>query len=283
MFRNFFKIAYRNIIRNKGFSIINISGLAIGMASALLILLWVQNEMSYDGFYKNTDRLYQAWNRGENEKGIICSAVTPKVLGPALKQEFPEVEKATRVHWGEFFLFTVGEKKLNKTGNMVDPDFFSMFDFPFVEGDPNTALNNPTDIVITQRMSKELFDGQDAMVKTVLVDNKYNFTVNGVMKDLPNNTQFDFDYLLPWSHMRTSGQDDSSWDANSTHNYVLLKQGASLASVNTKIQDIIIKHCAPGSTTTKSFLYPVSRLRLYSNFVNSQPSGGKIETVKVFV
>ena len=156
MIKNFFKIAYRNIFRNKGFSIINISGLAIGMASALLILLWVQNELSYDSFYANSDRLYQAWNRDRGNNGINCWNVTPKFWGLHLKQEFPEIEKTTRVGWDEFFLFTIGEKKLNVNGTMVDPDFLTMFAFPFVKGDINTALNNPYDIVITQKLSDRI-------------------------------------------------------------------------------------------------------------------------------
>src|SRR5256885_698040 len=115
MFKNFFKIAYRNLLRNKGFSFINITGLAIGMASAMLILLWVQNELSYDNFYQNKDRLYQAWNRDKGNGGVInCWSVTPKILAPTLKQEYPEVEKATRVGWDETYLFTVGEKKINE-------------------------------------------------------------------------------------------------------------------------------------------------------------------------
>ena len=281
MIKNFFKIVYRNIVRNKAFSVINISGLAIGMASAMIILLWVQNELSYDRFYKNGDRLYQAWNKGKDNNGINCWNITPKVLGPTLKQEFPEVEKTTRVGWDEFFLFTVGEKKLNVNGTMVDPDFLTMFAFPFLKGDVNTALNHPYDIVITQKLSGELFGNEDAMGKTIKLDNKYNFTVSGVMKNLPNNTQFDFEYLLPWSFMRTTNQDDSSWGSNSTHNYVLLKPNARLTSVNAKIENIIIKH-GERDWTTKSFLYPVSKLRLYSSFENGKPSGGKIETVKVF-
>ncbi|HEX4372962.1 MAG TPA: ABC transporter permease, partial [Puia sp.] len=192
MLINFFKIAYRNIIRGKWFSVINISGLAIGMASAMLILLWVQNELSYDRFYKNTDRLYQSWNRNKGDKGIDCWSVTPKPLGLALKQNYPEVEKATRVNWDETLLFTVGDKKINVVGTMVDPDFLTMFEFPFIKGNMNTALNNPENIVITQKLSKKLFGDDDPMGKTVRLDNKYNFTVSGLMKDLPNNTQFDF-------------------------------------------------------------------------------------------
>jgi hypothetical protein len=121
------KIAFRNLLRNRSFSIINISGLAVGMASAMLILLWVQNELSFDRFYKNTDRLYQTWNRDIGNDGINCWNVTPKILGPSLKQEFPEIQKATRINWDESLLFTYMEKKLNIRGTMVDPDFLTMF------------------------------------------------------------------------------------------------------------------------------------------------------------
>jgi putative ABC transport system permease protein len=281
MIKNFFKIAYRNLLRNKGFSFINISGLAIGMASAMLILLWVQNEMSYDSFYKNGDRLYQAWNTYKSNDGLVCSNVTTKMLSPGLKQEYPDIEKATRVFWDEAFLFSVEEKKMNVTGNMVDPDFLTMFSFPFLKGDMNTALNNPYNIVITQKLSKKLFGDEDAMGKTIKVANKYNFKVSGIMKDLPGNTQFDFEYLLPWSQMKTTGQDDSCWGCNSTHNYVLLKPNTSITAVNEKIKNVITKH-TDTSNTMKTFLYPVSKLRLYSNFENGKPSGGKIETVRVF-
>ena len=282
MFKNYLRIAFRNLLRNKGFSILNIGGLAIGMASALLILLWVQNEWSYDRFYNNSDRLYQAWNMDRGNSGINCWNVTPKILGPTLKKDYGEIEKSTRVNWDATILFTVGEKKVNITGTMVDPDFLTMFTFPFLKGDMNTALNRPNDIVVTEKLSKELFGAGEAIGQTVRLDNKYNFTVSAVMKDLPNNTQFDFQYLLPWSFMKTRKEDDSSWGGNSTHNYVLLKPHTEIAAVNKKIRDIIIKHNEPGTTTT-SFLYPVSQLRLYSSFVNGKPSGGKIETVKVFI
>jgi predicted permease len=281
MIKNIFKIAYRNLLRNKSFSIVSISGLAIGMASAMLICLWIRNELSYDAFYKNDSRLYQTWYREKGNDGINTQNVTSKMLGPGLKQEFPEIEKATRVFWDEVFLFSVGEKKMNITGNMVDPDFLTMFTFPLLKGDINTALNNPSDIVITQKMAKKFFGDENPMGKTIRIDNKYDFTVSGLMKDLPPNTQFTFEYLLPWSHMKTTSQDDSCWGCGSTRNYVMLKQNTDINTVNAKIRDIIKKHTDPG-TTTEAFLYPVSKLRLYSNFENGQPAGGKIETVRVF-
>jgi len=281
MLKNYIKVAFRNILRHKGFSILNISGLAIGMASAMLILLWVQNELSYDNFYVNKDRLYQAWYRDKGNNGISCWNVTTKMLGPGLKQEYPEIEKSTRVFWDEAFLFSVGEKKMSVTGNMVDPDFLTMFRFPFIKGNMNTALNNPDNIVITKKLSEKLFGNEDGMGKTIRIDNKYNFNVSGVMKDLPVNTQFTFEYLLPWSHMKTTNQDDSCWGCGSTRNYVLLKPNTSITVVNKKIRDIIKNH-TEASTTTETFLYPVPKLRLYSNFENGQPAGGKIETVEVF-
>src|SRR5450432_4192211 len=265
MLRNFFVVAYRNILRSKGFSIINISGLSIGMASALLILLWIQNELSYDSFYANSDRLYQCWNRDRGSDGINCWNVTPKPLGPGLKQQYPEIEKATRVNWNQTLLMTVGEKKINISGTMVDPDFLTMFNFPFAKGDLHTALNNPEDIVITQKLARNFFGNDDAIGKVINIDNKYNHTVSAVLKDLPNNTHFDFEFLLPWSYLRKTNQDDSSWGNNSTQNFVLLKPATNIATLNTKIQNIIITHGDAG-WTTKSFLYPLSKLRLYSSF-----------------
>src|SRR6476659_6836161 len=142
MIKNYFKIAWRNLLRNKGFSFLNISGLAIGMASAILILLWIQNEISYDRFHANEDRLYQAWNREKFDNKLHCWSTTPKILGPTLKQDYPEVEKETRVNWNQHLLFSYGEKRLNVQGTMVDPDFLTMFSFPLLKGNTNTALNN---------------------------------------------------------------------------------------------------------------------------------------------
>jgi ABC-type antimicrobial peptide transport system permease subunit len=282
MLRNFFKITYRNIIRSKGFSVINISGLAIGMASAMLILLWVQNELSYDRFYKNADRLYQSWNRSKGNNGIDCWNVTPKPLALALKQDYPEIEKATRVGWDEAILFGVGDKKINIKGTMVDPDFLTMFEFPLLKGNMNTALDKPEDIIITEKTAKALFGNEDAIGKTIRLDNKFDHRVSAVMKNLPNNTQFDFEFLLPWSYMKKINQDDSNWGSNSTRNYTLLKPNTNIASLNVKIKDIIIRHGEKG-WTTQSFLYPVSQLHLYSNFENGIPVGGKIEKVRVFI
>src|ERR1700726_4667924 len=142
MVKNFLKIAFRNLWRSKGFSAINILGLTVGMASAILILLWIQNEMSFDRFHHNKDRLYEAWDRETFDADLHCWNTTPKILGPTLKQDYPEIKNATRVNWGNNFLFTIGEKRITAMGTCVDPAFLTMFSFPLVRGDAKSALND---------------------------------------------------------------------------------------------------------------------------------------------
>lgn len=281
MIRNYLKVAFRNLWRSKGFSIINISGLAIGMASAILILLWIQNEMSFDRCHAKQDRLYQAWNRGKIGDKLECWSTTPKILGPTLKQDYPEVDKETRVNWDQTLLFSVGEKRLNVEGTMVDPDFLQIFSFPLLKGDPNTALNSVYSIIVTEKLAKKLYGTDDVIGKVIKVDNKDNCTITAVMKDLPNNTKFDFEFLLPWSYLEMNHQGDSSWGNNSTQNYVLLKPNASVTAFNSKIKNIIIDHMN-GKEQIEVFLYPMSQLHLYSKFENGTVVGGKIDMVRLF-
>src|SRR6478736_10071650 len=134
MFKNYLKIAYRNLLRNKGFSFINILGLAIGIASSMLIFLWIQNEVTYDQFHEKKERIYEAWNREEFSGKLQCWSTTPKILGPTLQQEFQEVEFATRCDWGRSMLFTIGDKNLSIQGNIVDSTFLRVFSFPLLKG-----------------------------------------------------------------------------------------------------------------------------------------------------
>jgi putative ABC transport system permease protein len=284
MIKNFFKVAYRNLLRNKGFSSINIFGLAVGMASAVLIVLWIQNELSYDQFHKNKDRIYEAWNRANFDSKLYCWNTTPKILARTLERDLPEVERAVRVNWNNTFLFSIGDKRIMERGNMVDTGFFQMFSFPFVKGNPATALNDMHSIVLTEQFAETLFGRQDAMGKILKLDNKDNFVVSGIIKDLPNNTRFNFQYLLPWSYLRHRNEDDSSWGNNSTRTYVMLKQNATLASVAPKMQTLKHKYDEEAKKDNwQMFLYPIERWRLYSSFTNGvEDGGGRITFVKLF-
>jgi putative ABC transport system permease protein len=281
MGKNFLKIAFRNLWRSKGFSFINILGLTVGMASSILILLWIQNEMSFDQFHQNKDRLYEAWDREIFDADLSSWNTTPKILGPTLKQDYPEIENTTRVNWGNNFLFSLGDKRITAAGTCVDPAFLTMFSFPLVRGDARSALEDAYSITVTETFAKRLFGKDDPIGKVVKLDNRDNFIVKAVMKDLPNNTKFKFDYLLSWTYMDKRGWSDSNWDNNSTQTFVLLRPGASIESVNAKIKNIIIKHL-DGKEKIEIFLHPASKWHLYTDFKKGKLVGGQIETVRMF-
>lgn len=279
MLKNYLKVALRNLWRSKGFSFLNIAGLAIGMASTILISLWIYNEVSYDRFHKNGDRLYWAWNRGTFNGKIECWNNTPKILGQTMKLEFPEVEKAARMNH-RWFVTHYKEQNLVAEARITDPDFLTMFSFPMKAGDPETALNSVYSIVITESMATKMFGKEDPMNKMIRIDSN-NFTVTGVMKDLPPNTMFGFEILLPWSYMKATNQDDDNWGNNSAYNFVMLKPGVDAASFGEKVKDITKRH-TNGTEQQEIFLHPLSKWHLYSDFENGKNSGGRIEMVRLF-
>ncbi len=281
MLQNYLKVAFRNLWKNKGFSFINIIGLAVGMASAILILLWMQNEISFDDFHDKKDRIYEAWNRAEFSGEIHCWNTTPRVLAGAMQRDLPEVEHVVRVEWNHMPLFSVGNKKLTVMSVPVDSDFLQVFTFPMLEGDPLTALNDPYSLVLTQSTARSLFGKEEAMGKIIRLDNKENYHVTGILKDLPNNTRFDFQCLLPYSYARRQGSDDDYWGNNSIRTYALLKPNATLASVAPKMQ-VIKQRYDSTEKHWEMFLYPVSRWHLYSSFTGTVEEGGRIVFVRLF-
>jgi putative ABC transport system permease protein len=282
MLKNYLKTAWRNLIGNISFSVINILGLAIGMASAILILLWIQNEMSHDRFHEKKDRLYLANNRDKFNGELWAWSNTPKPLGPALKQDYPDVEDVVRVNDGETFLFTVGEKHMNIRGAATDPGFLKMFSFKLIAGNTD-ALKANNSIVVTQKMAVKLFGSDNVIGKIVKIDSTDNFTISGVLKDLPNNTAFNFEYLIPWSYLKKINQDDNYWGNNSIRTYILLKPGVSQASFDAKIKNITIDHTKDGDkSTTQVFTQLFSNRWLYADSKNGVYVGGRIERVKLF-
>ncbi|PSL45655.1 ABC-type antimicrobial peptide transport system permease subunit [Chitinophaga niastensis] len=283
MIRNFFKVAYRSLLRNKGFSAINITGLAIGMAAAILILLWIQNELSYDEFHKNKDRIYEVWNRVPIDGNISSWNTVSALLARTLEKDLPEVERAVRVNSNNFLL-SVGDKKIIKSGNIVDTGFLQMFSFPMLKGNPSTALNDMHSVVLTEKTAKILFGNEDAMGKIVKIGDKDNFTVTGILKDLPNNTRFNFEYLLPWSYLKYGEGQDLGWNDNSTPTYVMLKPNANYAAVAPKIKGLKQKYDGEAKTMKwELFIYPLTRWRLYSSFTNGvEDNGGRSTFVKLF-
>ncbi|MGF7037652.1 ABC transporter permease [Mucilaginibacter lappiensis] len=279
MLKNYLKITWRNLLRQKTFSLINILGLTIGMASAALILLWIQNELSFDQFHEKRERLYSVYNRSKFDGKLWSWETTPKIMGRVMKEELPQLEKVARVTDASF-LFTIGDKHLTAAGDFTDPDFLSMFSFPLISGDQKTALSDLHNIVITEKFSKKLFGQENAMGKTVKIDSNAYFKVTGVMKDLPNNTRFDFEYLVPWSYLKKIGQDDEYWGNNSIQTFVLLKPGVTEAHADAAVLNFTKNHS--DTKDIQQFLHPADKWHLYSHFEDGKIVGGKIERVRVF-
>ncbi|HWB27748.1 MAG TPA: ABC transporter permease [Chitinophagaceae bacterium] len=283
MFTNYLKIAWRNLAKNKLYSSINIFGLTIGMASAMLILLWVQSEVSTDRFYKNTDRIYMMYNRVKADGALLAVDQTPEVMAPALKKDFPEVEEAVRFN-NVTFLVSNGDKHLNVRGAFADSGFLSVFDFPVQEGKATSSLNDNTGIVLTENLAKKLFGDEDAMGKTVRIDSNANFKVTAVIKNLPANTRFDFEYLLPWHFMTQLGWDDQNWTNNFTYTYALLKPGTRQDAFDAKVKNIIIDHTQKDAFKSQAevFTQPMSRAYLYSKSEDGKLVAGRYEMVRLF-
>lgn len=280
MLKNYIKIAWRNIIHSKGYAFINIGGLSIGMASAILILLWAQNEVSMDREHPKSDRIYRMYNRDTFSGELWAWGTTPKILGPTLEKDYPEVQQAVRISDARF-LFTIGDKKMNERGAFIDPEFLEVFDFPVLQGSSVTALEDPYNMVVTEDFANKLFGTANAVGQTVKIDSADIFTVTAVLENLPNNTRFQSDYFLSWEYMKKLGWDDEWWGNNSVDTYVLLSENATQEAFNGKIKDIKKAH-TNGESTTEVFSYPLSQVHLYGKSENGQLVGGRVVTVRMF-
>jgi len=284
MFKVNFRLSLRSLQKNKLYSFINVSGLAVGVAAAILICLWIMNEVNHDRFHPNIDRLYLMHNRDKNNGGVYVYNLTVKPLGPAIQKEYPEVERVVRANNANAnFLISHGDKHFSIQGDFVDTGFFSMFNFPLLKGNPATALNNTNSIVLTKPLAEQLFGNEDPIGKTVRIDSGDYVTVTGVLKDLPANTDFYFKYLLPWSYyVKLNPSEDNNWGNNNTLTFVTLKPNVPLAEFNRKVSKIVIAHTKPGSTTATIFAQPYKDAYLYSKVENGQFVAGRLEVVRMF-
>jgi putative ABC transport system permease protein len=281
MFKNYLKVALRNFLRQKAFSGINIIGLSIGMASAIVILLWIQSEVSFDRFHDKKERIYEAWNKVNFNGKVMTWDATPKVLASSLEKDLPEVEVASRVNWPNKWVFAVGDREFFAQGNQVDSNFLRIFSFSAIEGNPATALRDNNAIVLTEKLAVKIFGKEEAVGKTVRIVNQGNFTVTAVLKNPPDNSIFDFEYLMPW---QKGEKDAGDWDQNNTHAYVLLKPNASLALAQSKIGVIKQRYDEDAKKNNwQMFLYPINRWRLYSEFQDGhETGGGRITLIRLF-
>jgi putative ABC transport system permease protein len=288
MLKNYFKIAWRNIIRSKGYSALNIFGLAIGMGVALLIGLWVFNEYSYNKFLPDYKRLYRVQRNFNSNGDTLTFLSTSLKLADALRRQIPEVEYvAEAASMGPHGLL-VGEKKFYMPGAIIGSDFLKMYQYPLLQGNASTVMKDAYSIVLTASTAKALFGNENPINKMVRFDNKDDLRVTGVLKDLPGNSSLKFNYVVPFSYIEQTSQyikdaRAGSFQQNSFTIYVKLKPGIDYARVAPKIRNI--EHTEPGfSNPMNSYVtfQPIARWHLYSNYVNGQDLPGFLEYVKIF-
>jgi len=285
MFKNYFKITYRNLFKNKVLSFINIFGLAMGMAFAILIGLWMTYETSFDGFHKNKDRIAMVMKNTlfNNEKNTQNSSPLP--LYHELKSNFPEVKRASRLTWTESHSLMTGTNKFSRPGLHVDGDFLEMFSFPLIKGSAATALNDPNSIILTESLASALFGKEDPLGKTIKYDNEHVLRVTGLVKDVPKNSTITFDFLAPYQFIIDNNNwikgNKDNWSNNFLMNLVELKEGVSMEAFSKKIGPLNMQKDKSLKNQTL-FLHPMSKWHLYSDFKNWENVGGKIDYVRLF-
>ncbi|MCG2615529.1 ABC transporter permease [Terrimonas sp. NA20] len=278
--RNYAVVAWRNLVRSKSFSAINIAGLALGMVSAVVILLWSFKELSFDQFHSKKERVYHIMNRAKFEENVVVWGATPKPLAAVLEQNYPQVETAVRLNWVALFVLHAGSQQYQEPGYLTDPGFFNVFDFPFLKGDPKTALQSEYSIVLTETMAKKLFGNTNVLGHTVRIDSTDFFTVTGVMKDPPINSSLDFNYVIPWSYMKRVGWDDNNWKNNNVRTVVLMKPGIDEATANKLFANVVKKQVS--DSENELFVHPLTKWHLRSGFHNGINDGGEIILVRMF-
>ncbi|HVG15653.1 MAG TPA: ABC transporter permease [Chitinophagaceae bacterium] len=283
MFHNFLRTTLRGLWRNKGYSFMNIAGLAVGIACAGLIFLWVEDEVSFDAGHVKKDRLFIVNENQEYDAYVFTHSSTPGPLAEAMKKEIPGIANTCRTSEGtDSRLFTIGDKSVYASGKYAEASLFSMFTLPFVQGNNKNVFAQLYSIVITEKTAKKFFgDVKDVIGKTVRIDNKQDYVVTGVLKDIPENSSITFEWVAPFEHFFNTRPWLKEWDSNSLTTYVELEGGTSAATVNERLKTYI-KSKVPGSIAT-AFLFGMNDWYLYSEFENGkQTGGGRIEYVRLF-
>lgn len=287
MLKNYIVVTLRNLVKNSTYSFINISGLSIGITCSILILLWVFDELSYDRFLPKADRLYQVYVNATFDGRINSWRSVPLPTYEGLKPEHANIANTVVTDWGGTHLFSTGESdqnRIRKRAYYASEEFLTMFEYPLLKGNATQVLKEPYSIVITESMGKALFGNDDPIGKMIRLDNKDELKVTGVLRDVPKNSSFEFDALLPWKLNETREwvkRNHDNWGNYSFQVFLETTSPEAKADVERKIKDLLTRH---GETDVPHdlFLHPMLDWRLYSNFENGKSSGGMIEYVQMF-
>jgi len=280
MIRNFLLTAVRNISRHKGFTFINVTGLAIGLAASLLILLWVQDELSFDRFHENAGSIYRVEEDQFYSGERYHVTVTPHPSGPVWRERIPEIIDQTRINRLPRLLFRTGDNVFFESAVVAaDSGLFKIFTLPFQNGDPETALKDPHSIVLSEKLAKKYFGDANPLGQTITLENKFPFMVTGVMKEIPGNSIFTFEGVIPYSFLREIGAISDSWGSNSIFTFVRIAEGSDLESVNKKLTDVVLEHNP--ETITKYLLFPFPDIHLHAQFGYGE-NRGPVTAIYIF-
>ncbi len=297
MLKNYIKTALRNLLKRKGYSLINIVGLAIGMASCLLILMFVNDELSYDAYNVKADRIYRvaaSFLYGGRDFDI---AVVPAPMAQVLIDEFPEVEDAVRFRQRGTYVFRHGDNTFKETRvSYVDPSFFNIFSIPFLKGDTNTALAEPNTLILGRNTAQKYFRYEDPVGKTLRLNDQTDYMVTGVFEEIPDNSHFHFDVFISMTSLEESKS--QTWMSQNFQTYILLHEGADPASVEAKFPDLLIKYMGPqieafmgksierlmeeNKLKGEFFLQPLRDIHLHSDLIAEMEATNDIKYVYIF-
>jgi putative ABC transport system permease protein len=285
MFKNYLKTAWRNLLNNKFYSAINIAGLTIGLAIGILILVWVQDELSFDSFHKQAKNIYRLELFGGTGASRQIWTVGVAPIGPLVKQQLPDVKDEVRITGGYYSLYKYKDKVFgDENAVFADPSFFSVFDFHIIKGSTAKPFADDNSVVITQKTAEKFFGDQDPIGKVIIADNKENFTVSGVIGNFPKNSSMQYDIIMPMSfHIKTmlaTNKIDlnTNFSFFSYQTYLLLKPGSSLKNLAVKIRQIHLNH-KPDDTDAEYLLLPLMKMHLY----NADLTDKGMSTVRIFV
>jgi putative ABC transport system permease protein len=282
MFRLNFKIALRNLWKNKGYTLINVGGLAIGLASCMVLLLYVAYEWGYDKQSKNYADTYVVYQHQITSSATMSWAWTPGVLAPELAGTIAGVELASHSSYPQAQLLSYHESHFKKPGVYSDPQFLKIMDYKFLKGNPAHALKEVNSVILTETMAKNLFGNDDPINKVIKLNNSEELKVDGIIADIPKNSSIQFDYLLPWSLWEKLEPfvKAQNWGNNFCLTLVQLRKGEDYNKANGLVRPVMANH-EKGSTGHYS-LHPLSKWHLYSDFQNGKSVGGKIDQIRIF-
>ena len=277
----FFKITFRNLLRHRFSTGINLVGLTTGLACAAIIFLWVQDELSVNKFHEKDERLFQVMEFQNYSNERFASNSTPGILAENLKLDFPEIEYAATTTWVNPALLAYQDKFLKEEGFHVGPDYFNIFTYPLLEGNPNEVLQDKTSMVVSRDLAVRFFgDASSAIGKVLRYEDNRNFTITGVFENIPLHSTYRFDFVVPFEDYKERNDWVLDWGNNGPHTYVILNEGANPDLVSSKIAGYV-KSKNPDSHV-ELFLKKYSEQYLYGKYTNGIPDGGRIDYVYFF-